>query len=90
MTESPAQLRPRWVRYALGRISTRKSALSQCTVLGLNLALLGCITTPLSETDTVFGKIGFGVALAGIVVNLVLILWVWLAVRWVDRNGQWA
>jgi hypothetical protein len=91
MSESPTQLRPRWVRLALGRISTRRVALSQCTALLANLImLLACIALPLSGSETLFGMIGLGVVLAGMVVDLILILWVWLAVRWVDRHGQWA
>jgi len=27
--------------------------------------------------------------LVGMVLNVILALWMWLAVRWMDRNGQW-
>lgn len=90
MSETPTQPRPWWVQLAVGRTSTRRAAFSQLAILSLNLSILLLITGMESVSESLFGRIAFAVGLAGTVLNLILAIWVWLAVRWVDRNGQWA
>ena len=89
MNEAPTQPRPRWVRFALGSSSTRSTAYSQLGTLGLNLAICLLLTAVEADSKTRLGQIAFGVALAGLVLNGILLLWVWLAFRWVDQKGQW-
>ena len=89
MSDTPTQPRPWWVRLSVGRTSTRRAAFSQLTILGLNLSILLAITGIESTSESLFGRIAFAIGLVGMVVNVILALWVWLAVRWVDRNGQW-
>ena len=90
MSKTPTQPRPSWVWLAIGRASTRRAALSHLTILGLNLSLFLGITGVESASQTVLGKIALALGLAGTVFGVISMLWVWLAVRWVDRNGQWA
>jgi uncharacterized membrane protein len=90
MSETPNQPRPWWVRVAVGRTSTRQAAFSQFAILCLNLAILLAITGVESTSNSLFGKIAFALGLAGMALNVILVLWVWQAVRWVDRNGHWA
>ena len=90
MKESPAKSRPTWVRLAVGRVSTRKATLTQLAIVGSNLAIFLCITAVAWGSESLLGKIAFALGLAGTALVLIRILWVWLAIRWVDRNGQWA
>ncbi len=91
MSKTPTQPRPWWVRFAVGRASTRKTALfTNFTIMGCNLLLLlFCIIGLLTASEALFGTIALVVALAATASEVILILWTWLAVRWMDRNGQW-
>jgi hypothetical protein len=77
------------VRIAVGRASTRRAAFSQVATLGLICLLALCVAGVESASDSLLGRVAFSAALAAAAVNLVLALWVWRAVRWVDRNGRW-
>jgi phage-related holin len=90
MSQTPAQPRPSWVRFAVGRSSARSAAFSQIAFLLLNLVFFVVIAVTESASESQLGKIAFAIGLAGIALNVILAFWVWLAVRWVDRNGQWA
>jgi hypothetical protein len=79
MSEAPTQPRPWWVRLAVKRAWKRRSALFQLKFMGLFLLLFLYITLS--------GNIVLG--LAGMAIEVFITLWLWLAVRWVDRNGQW-
>lgn len=90
MSETPTQPRPSWVWLVLGRASTRRTAFSHLAILALNLSLFLGITGVESASESLFGKIAFALGLVGTALGVISILWAWLAVRWVDRNGQWA
>lgn len=90
MNETPRQPRPFWVWLAVGRASTRSTALSKFTIRGLNLAILLAITGVESASESLLGKIAFALGLGGMVLNMMVAICVWLAVRWVDRHGEWA
>ena len=62
--------------------------ISQSWVCNLPL-LLFCIIGLLTASEALFGTIALVVALAATASEVILILWTWLAVRWMDRNGQW-
>jgi hypothetical protein len=89
MSEPPYRPRPAWVRIALGRTLTRRAAFSQIAALGLICLLALCVAGLESASDSLLGRMAFSVALAAAVLNLILALWVGLAVCWVDRNGRW-
>jgi hypothetical protein len=89
MSETPTQQRPWWVRLAVRRISTRRAAFSQLAILALIFCILFVFAGAESASESLFGRIAFGVDLVGMVLIVILALWMWLAVRWMDRNSQW-
>jgi uncharacterized membrane protein len=89
MSEPVSRPRPPWVQLALGKVSTRRDALALAIrPLVFPLPLLVLLPTVLSS-ESLFGMIAFWFGLAGAVIQLVAILWVWSATRWVDRHGKW-
>jgi len=68
-------------------VKTRKTASS--IFKSVILLFFVAILLSISPSESLLGKIAFGLGLAGMVINLIAALWVWLAVHWVDRNGQW-
>src|SRR5262249_39775600 len=81
--------RPGWVRIIVGARSTRRGTITQICIL----AILAC------SGFTIFGiengrtsrlaHIGAMIGLAGAGVAVIILAWAALAVRWIDRNGQW-
>jgi len=57
--------------------------------MGLSFTILLAMTGLEWGSESVLGRVAVALGLIGMVVQAVAALWVWLAVRWVNRNGQW-
>jgi hypothetical protein len=89
MSEKPSQPPPGWVQLAVGRSLDRRRAQAILTFLGLNFAILLAITGLEWGSESVLGKVAVALGLIGMVLQALAVLWVWFAIRWVNRNGQW-
>ena len=80
---------PAWVRLAVRSGTRRQTAVMQA-ILSLLVAVMslgGAAST--FGSDSVLGRISFLIQLTAGCVAIVVALLIWLAVRWVDRSGQW-
>jgi len=90
----PSNDLPRWVRLVIGRPVSRQS--------GVFILMVVQMFTLLAAIPLLIGVIGYLVtggapdwtATEGICLALVLVLgglglWVWRAIRWMDRHHQW-
>jgi len=85
MSEKQSQPAPVWVRLAIDPSLGRRRAYF---VLTLNFAVLLVITGIEWGSESVLGKVAVALGLIGMVFLTVTACWMWLAFRWVDRNGQ--
>jgi hypothetical protein len=77
------------VRIAVGRASTRRAAFFQLAFVGLLFLLTLCLAGLQPVGESPLGKVVFSLWLTAAVLNLAVALWVWRAIRWVDRNDRW-
>ncbi len=89
MSEKPSQPPPRWVRLVLGRSWDRRREQALLMFLGLNFVMLLAMTGLEWGSESVLGKVVFTLGLIGMLLQALVALWLWLAIRWLDRNGQW-
>jgi hypothetical protein len=89
MSETPSQPLPGWVRLAVGRSSARQRAQTHLKFLVLNFLMFLAMTGLEWGSESVLGKVAVTLGLIGMVCQAVALFWVWLDIRWVDRNGQW-
>jgi hypothetical protein len=79
---------PWWVRFVVPAGGKRREAFSRhyyiIFQIGLALYIL-CI----SDHTTLLGRIGFVLLLISLCVSVALIVWIWVAIRWMDRRKLW-
>ncbi len=82
--------RPLWVRFAAREGTKRQTAVAQVAGLVL-LSCIGFLVEAIeSDSNSIMGAVALplGLIVAGLCAGAAL--WSWLAVRWVDRNSEWA
>jgi hypothetical protein len=88
-TSNPREPRPRWVYWTIPYNTRRPQAVQLLFVwipqLGLSFMMLVLAT----ERDSVLSRISCVVLAVATAVLLGVVLWHWLAIRWVDRHGKW-
>jgi hypothetical protein len=57
--------------------------------IALTFGILLAMTGLEWGSESALGKVAVALGLIGVVLQAVAALWVWLAIRWVNRNGQW-
>jgi len=77
------------VQLAVGRTLERRRVQTIWMFLALTFAILLAMTGLEWGSESVLGKVAFVLGLIGMALQGVAALWVWLAIRWVDRNGRW-
>jgi hypothetical protein len=85
--EEQSKLRPRWVRFAAPAKSTRREATGGMMSTAILLAM--CLLFMVGRSDSLLGQVGLVVGMASVCLLLGLLVWTWLAIRWVDRNDKW-
>ena len=82
-TKDSSEQNPLWVRLAVGKGNKRPAVISSLIGAGMlaGLALFSVVSE--------FGNLGWlalSVGLAGAAGAILATVWIWLAVRWADRN----
>ena len=81
--------RPGWVRWAVGRRSDRPTAIRLLRVQAMNTAVMVLIVALSFSSESLVGRISLVAGLIGVLLLVPLCLWMWRAIRWMDRNGGW-
>jgi hypothetical protein len=80
--------RPRWVRFAAPAGWTRRQAFGGMISNAIWMGI--CLFFVVGRSDSILGQVGLVVGLACVCLLLGLLVWTWLAIRWVDRNDEWS
>jgi hypothetical protein len=80
---------PAWVLLAVRAGTPRQTAIMQATLLFLVAVMSLGGAASMFGSDSTFGRISFFIQLPTGCITIVLALWTWLGVRWVDKKGQW-
>jgi hypothetical protein len=79
---------PWWARIALRHRLRRKARL-----LAACFSILGLISLTdaaiVSNSESISGRIAFYLQLSAGCLFSAVAIWYWLAIRWVDKKGQW-
>ncbi len=90
MSKTPNQPRRSWVWLVVRASTIRRKRFSRLAFWGGGvLSVLVWVTVLQFDSDLMFGKNVFDVWLAATVLYVIMLLWFWLVIRWVDRNGLW-
>jgi len=83
--------RPKWVRIVLREGMKRSAAKTQTVVFLILFFIAISIAAGINwDEASTLGKIAVPLELVFAAFVLVFAIWMWTAVRWVDRNGKWA
>jgi hypothetical protein len=82
------KLRPRWVRLAVPTGRTRREVVIGTGYVVLQLAICLFVGGILSNSTALLGQVGMVALLFSVCLSAGLLAWIWLAIRWVDRNDK--
>jgi hypothetical protein len=78
------------VRWAAPAGRNRKETIAANTAVIVPQACLNLfLAFGVADSTTLLGRIGFVVLWVALCVQVATMVWVWLAIRWKDRNKMW-